>query len=81
MARRLRIQYERARYHVINRENLQHDVFEMGGAIASFILTLQAAVGRFRWRFHAFVPHAWIADQLKMGTLSSARANLSKSTA
>jgi REP element-mobilizing transposase RayT len=55
MARRLRIQFAGARYHVINRGNLQHDVFATGGAIASFIRTLQAAVGRFRWRLHAFV--------------------------
>ena len=55
MARRLRIQFAGARYHVINRGNLQHDVFATGGAIASFVRTLQAAVGRFQWRLHAFV--------------------------
>jgi len=30
MARRLRIQFAGARYHVINRGNLQHDVFATG---------------------------------------------------
>jgi len=55
MARRLRIQFAGARYHVINRGNLQHDVFATGGAVASFVRTLQAAVERFQWRLHAFV--------------------------
>ena len=55
MARRLRIQFAGARYHVINRGNMQHDVFATGGAVASFVRTLQAAVERFQWRLHAFV--------------------------
>lgn len=54
MARRLRIQFPGARYHVINRGNLQHDVFVTEGAREAFIRTLQAAVKRFQWRLHAF---------------------------
>ena len=50
MARRWRIQFAGARYHVINRGNLQHDVFATGGAIGSFVRTLPAATERFRWR-------------------------------
>ena len=40
MARRLRIQFHGAQYHVINRGNLQHDVFATAGAKNSFIGTL-----------------------------------------
>ncbi len=36
MARRLRIQFPGARYHVINRGNLRHDIFATAGARRSF---------------------------------------------
>jgi hypothetical protein len=78
MARRLRIQFAGARYHGIHRGNPQHDVFATGGAIAWFIRTLPAAVGRFRWRRLSAVPQAWIAALLCMETPSSVRANLSR---
>jgi putative transposase len=55
MARRLRIQFPGARYHVINRGNLQHDIFATPGAVRSFLDTLEAAAVQFRWRVHAFV--------------------------
>ncbi len=36
MARKLRIQYENALYHVINRGNFRRDVFETAGAARAF---------------------------------------------
>ena len=36
MARKLRIQYEGAIYHVINRGNYRRDVFESVGAAQAF---------------------------------------------
>lgn len=55
MARRLRIQFPGARYHVINRGNLQHDVFATTGARDSFSDTLGETVERFNWRLSAFM--------------------------
>ena len=37
MARRLRIPFPGARYHVINRGNLRHDIFATAGARRSFV--------------------------------------------
>ena len=50
MARRLRLQYPGARYHVINRGNLQHDVFATAGAKHAFIVALGEAAVHFGWR-------------------------------
>ena len=50
MARRLRIQYPDARYHVINRGNLRHDIFATPGAIRSFLAALEQAARQFAWR-------------------------------
>jgi putative transposase len=55
MARRLRIQFPGARYHVINRGNLQHDVFATSGAKRAFLATLGEAAEAFGWRPSAFV--------------------------
>ena len=55
MARRLRIQFPGACYHVINRGNLQHDVFATVGAKRSFLRTLDEAAQQSGWRLHAFV--------------------------
>ena len=55
MARRLRIQYPGARYHVINRGNLQHDVFATCGAKNAFLVALDEAAVQFGWQVHAFV--------------------------
>ncbi len=37
MARRLRIQYEGALYHVFNRGNYRRDVFETVGAVQTIV--------------------------------------------
>ena len=55
MARKLRIEYAGAIYHVINRGNYRRDVFETPGAAQAFVETLSEAVSRHRWRLHAYV--------------------------
>lgn len=55
MARKLRIQYAGAIYHVINRGNYRRDVFESAGAAQAFEATLMEACSQSEWRLHAFV--------------------------
>ncbi len=55
MARKLRIQYEGAIYHVINRGNYRRDVFESVGAAQAFEATLIEACENYGWRLHAHV--------------------------
>jgi putative transposase len=55
MARRLRIQFEGALYHVINRGNFRRDVFETAGAAKAFEDTLGETCERHNWRVHAYV--------------------------
>ena len=46
---------QRARYHVINRGNLQHDVFLTCGSKNAFLIALDEAAAQFGWQVHAFV--------------------------
>lgn len=55
MARKLRIQYEGALYHVINRGNYRRDVFESVGAAQAFEEALMEACEVNGWRLHAYV--------------------------
>ena len=55
MARRLRIQYPGARYDVINRGNLPHDVFAPFGATNASLIALDEAAVQFGWQVHACV--------------------------
>ncbi|HEX2852620.1 MAG TPA: transposase [Opitutaceae bacterium] len=55
MARKLRIQYPGAVYHVINRGNYRRDVFETAGAARAFEATLAETCRRYGWRVHAYV--------------------------
>lgn len=55
MARKLRVEYAGACYHVINRGNYRRDLFASQGAAESFQRCLAEAAGRFGWRVHAFV--------------------------
>ena len=55
MARRLRIEYPWAFYHIINRGNFRKDVFAADGAAAAFERPLFEACKRHRWRLHAYV--------------------------
>jgi len=55
MARKLRIQYEGALYHVINRGNYRRDLFETTGAAEAFLSALDTAILRYGWKLHAYV--------------------------
>lgn len=55
MARKLRIQYAGAMYHVINRGNYRRDLFENAGEAQAFVETLKEAAGRMGWKVHAYV--------------------------
>jgi putative transposase len=55
VARKLRIQFEGALYHVINRGNYRRDLFETAGAAEAFLMVLFEATARQGWRLHAFV--------------------------
>lgn len=55
VARKLRIEFEGARYHVINRGNYRRDVFGSVGAAQAFEATLLEACAAYGWRLHAHV--------------------------
>lgn len=55
MARKLRIEYEGAMYHVINRGNYRSNVFGTDGAKEAFETCLWEAAGKASWRVHAYV--------------------------
>lgn len=55
MARKLRIQYEGAIYHVINRGNYRRDVFGTAGAAQAFEQVVLEACALHGWRLHAHV--------------------------
>ena len=55
MARKLRLEYPGACYHVINRGNYRADVFRTPGAQAAFESCLFAACEKSGWQLHAFV--------------------------
>jgi len=55
MARKLRIQYPGALYHVINRGNYRSDIFASEGAKDAFLTCLGQACEMTGWRVHAYV--------------------------
>lgn len=55
MARKLRVEFGGACYHVINRGNYRRNLFADRGAARSFLTCLEEACLRFHWRLHAFV--------------------------
>jgi REP element-mobilizing transposase RayT len=55
MARKLRLEYAGACYHVINRGNYRRNVFAPKGAAEAFERCLGETCERFGWRVHAFV--------------------------
>lgn len=55
MARKLRIEYPGAIYHVLNRGNHRHDLFETAGAAEVFLRTLFEASAQYDWIIHAYV--------------------------
>ncbi|MBX3750576.1 MAG: transposase [Opitutaceae bacterium] len=54
MARKLRLQFEGAIYHVINRGNYRRDVFESAGAAMAFEQCLFEACEQAGWRLYAY---------------------------
>lgn len=54
MARKLRIQYPGAIYHVINRGNYRRDLFVSPGEARAFLATVHEAKQRMGWRVHAY---------------------------
>ena len=54
MARKLRIEYEGALYHVLNRGNYRRDVFETAGAAQAFVAVMEDASARYGWNVHAY---------------------------
>jgi putative transposase len=55
VARKTRIEFGGACYHVINRGNYRRDLFAAKGAAESFRKCLFEAAERCGWRLHAFV--------------------------
>lgn len=55
MARKLRIEYPGARYHVINRGNYRGDIFAEEGARRAFLGCLFEACQKAGWVLHAYV--------------------------
>ena len=55
MARKLRLEYAGARYHVINCGNYRRHLFACKGAAAAFERCLDEACTRFHWLIHAYV--------------------------
>jgi putative transposase len=54
MARRLRLQFPGAIYHIINRGNYRRDLFATDGAARSFERVLGETATRYGWLVHAF---------------------------
>jgi putative transposase len=72
MARKLRLEFPGACYHVINRGNYRADVFKTEGAKLAFERCLFAACQRSGWLLHAFVimrNHYHLAIETPQGNL------------
>jgi putative transposase len=54
MARKLRVEFAGALYHVVNRGNYRRDVFKTPGAAQAFVTTLEEATLAYRWKCHAY---------------------------
>ncbi len=72
MARKLRIQYEGAIYHVINRGNYRRDVFGTVGAAQAFETVVFEACKMHGWRLHA---HGVMSNHYHLA-VATPRANL-----
>jgi REP element-mobilizing transposase RayT len=55
MARKARVEYEGACYHVINRGNFRQNIFTEPGAAESFEKALFEAVEKYGWKLSAYV--------------------------
>lgn len=72
MARKLRVEYDGAMYHVINRGNFRADVFASEGTKKAFEQCLLEACEKSQWRLHAYVimrNHYHVAVETPRGNL------------
>jgi putative transposase len=54
MARKLRVEYPGAIYHVLNRGNYRRDLFVNPGEAQAFVTALEEATLRFGWKVYAY---------------------------
>src|SRR4051812_10089801 len=74
MARKLRLEFSGAVYHVINRGNYRAWIFASVGAKQAFEACLFAACARCGWLLHAFVimsNHYHLAVETPLGNLAT----------
>ena len=76
MARKLRLEFPGACYHVINRGNYRADIFGTEGAKEAFEGCLFEACAKSGWRLHAYVlmsnhDHLAVAAWMKVRTQAS----------
>lgn len=74
MARRPRIEFAGAIYHVLNRGNYRADLFDSAGAAHAFVECLFQTCKRMGWRLHAFClmrNHYHLAVETPRGNLVS----------
>jgi len=72
MARKLRVEYDGALYHVINRGNFRADVFASKGTREAFERCLLETCEKSQWRLHAYVimrNHYHLAVETPRGNL------------
>jgi REP element-mobilizing transposase RayT len=55
MPRSARVQYEGARYHIINRGNYRKDLFRTHKTDEAFTEVMLEACERYKWSLHAYV--------------------------
>lgn len=55
MARKLRIEFPDAVYHVLNRGNYRRDLFTVAAEASAFVSALEEAAALHGWRIHAYV--------------------------
>ncbi len=72
MARKLRLEYEGALYHVMNRGNYRSAIFGTAGAREAFLKCLEEACGKAGWVVHAYIlmsNHYHLALETPQGNL------------
>lgn len=74
MARSLRVEYEGARYHVLNRGNYRRPLFEVHRTGDAFLQALHEASERYGWILHGYVVmsnHYHLAVETPLANLSA----------
>ena len=84
MARKLRLEYPGAIYHIINRGNYRWDVFESVRTAQSFVQTMEEAVVLYGWRLQAYAlmsNHFHLVVETPVGNLTEGMHWLMSTTA